>query len=132
MENGRKLEDLMILNDRFNLATQAIISDESELSVEVEQIAQTIADEVVVGELAIKALRQQVAQANNFDREAVEIANGSINNLSNEDFSEALARRIAHHSGRQALYMVKTQKRRQAYLIRSHHKKRFGDYASNG
>ncbi len=48
-------------------------------------------------------LRGGVAWANALDREAVERSGGNIATLGQEDYFEAVARRIAHHAGRFAL-----------------------------
>ncbi len=45
--------------------------------------------------------RAGVSWANVLDWEAVERSGGDINTLGAEDFIEALARRIAHHAGRE-------------------------------
>jgi hypothetical protein len=67
--------------------------------------------------MGVGNLREFVNWANGLDREAVELAEGTIDNLEAADQREAVARRIAHLSGRVALGHVKSADRRQIHLM---------------
>ncbi|MCA9344913.1 hypothetical protein KC946_03690 [Candidatus Saccharibacteria bacterium] len=96
-----------ILTDGRNLKDEAVIHGEY------------LSRLVINSDLEVSDLRQGVAWANAYDREAVQLlGNISDQDLAYGDMLEASARRLAHHSGRVALSNVGSNSRRAVFNVR--------------
>jgi hypothetical protein len=113
----RQLTDTAILDERWAEATEDVFKHDEEIADQAVAHGLELADAVALGELAIGNLREFVNWANDLDREAVEAAGGSISNFEEADQREAVARRIAHLSGRNALGQVRSADRRRTHRI---------------
>lgn len=118
--NHRLLNDCQILVEQgWTRASQQIILGEQDFGYTVQREGQQLADSVVGQELSIRELRGGVAWANAHDREVDQVI-GCMDsqNICFEDQLEAVARRLAHHSGRLALDLVGSNRKRDRYIAR--------------
>lgn len=119
MSNERILEDIAIHDEWLRLGIKDAGSEEYNVQESVEHISFFLASSVVILEWStVRDLRQRVRWANDLDREAVEkLAIPTVTSMA--DHSEALARRIVHHSSRNALDQIKSRRLRQNLRVRS-------------
>lgn len=113
----RLLADAASLDRRWSEAAAELSWEGWDVAMQAEYYGLRIADAAARGELAVSDLRDFVTWANDLDRDAVEVSGGDIEVLDGADYREALARRIAHHSGRTALQLVHTSDRLDTHRI---------------
>ena len=75
----------------------------------VGQLADGLASEVEAGDITKKELRKGVSWLRILDAEAAIHAGGDISSLEGSDWDEAITRRVAYVSGRQAVKSVGTK-----------------------
>lgn len=119
MSNERILDDIAIHDEWLRLGIKDEGSEEYNVQESVEHIGFFLAGSVVIlGWSTMDDLRQRVRLANDLDREAVEkLAIPTV--TSTADHTEAIARRIVHHSSRNALGQAKSRRLRQNLRARS-------------
>jgi hypothetical protein len=120
MRTERQLADVASLNSMWLNAAMEAVTDEEEWSVEqhIDQLADGMAGLVVTGALRVDELRECAAVYNQLDRQAIAAAGGDLERLATADYIEATARRIGHHSLRQGLRLVKTERLRDRRFTR--------------
>ncbi len=120
METIRKLSHTeMLETSGWIQVAQKMIDGEWQLGRSLQIVGIGLADAVTEGEVSLEYLKSGVGKANTLDAEAYQ-TNKDINGsgFCLDDQIEAYARRLAHHSGRSALNLVRTEFDRFTYLSR--------------
>ncbi|HUP26432.1 MAG TPA: hypothetical protein VM124_02160 [Candidatus Limnocylindrales bacterium] len=99
----RLLTDCMGLEEQWAHAAGEVVTWRWKLDEQAKHHAWLLRLQILDGTMSEGDLRQGVVYANALDREAYEQSGGDIAALGQEDYFEAVARRIAHHAGRFAL-----------------------------
>ncbi len=118
MGNERLLIDTMVLEEHWLVAAQETLASELSIKDQAEHYGRWLAGLVVNRSIRVEDLRGGVAWACALDKEAVERSVGGINLLDGLDHLEAVARRIAHHAGREARGFTKTERHKPAYIAK--------------
>jgi hypothetical protein len=117
MTDSRQLEGKAMTQTLWAEAAAETICGEWSVEEQADYYGAGLADAVVAGMMPIKNLRRLVRDLNELDRQAVEGADGDLDSLPTEDYFEATARRIGHHSARTALSFVKTERHCNSYAV---------------
>jgi hypothetical protein len=118
MTNERILEDVALHNEWLNIAIRDNQTGEYDVEASVAMIGFFLAGSVVhLDWLSLDDLRRGVSLTNALDSQAVELLE-IADEVGEADRTEALARRIIHHSSRNALRHVKSKRRRQIFRMR--------------
>lgn len=108
-KDERLLEDAAMNQEIWSEATAEMFEDGWTSREQADYYGVAFADAVLIGGLALEELKAMATAANRLEKEAMEQAAGDIENLGDDDYIEAVARRIAHQSLRSAFDMVKTR-----------------------
>jgi hypothetical protein len=117
MTNNGQLEGKAMAQTLWAEAAAETICGEWSVEEQADYYGTGLADAVVAGMMPIKDLRLLVRDLNELDRQVVEGTDGDLESLSTEDYFEATARRIGHHSARTALSLVKTERHCNSYAV---------------
>lgn len=107
----RKLDTSQVLIDQGWYERARVVVDYGyDIGLLAEGLGEELAQHVTRGRFTQQELRAGVAWASRFDQETVRlgIVIHAVDEVCAEDRIEAAARRVAHHSGRQALKLVGT------------------------
>lgn len=120
--NERKLNDVQLMQELWNEATVELLRDDDlHTGEQAYHYGLAFAEAVVRGELTVDQLRDMRVEANALEAEAIGASSGDIEKLTDADYFEALARRIANGSTKVALEIVKTETRRTIQRRRAHY-----------
>lgn len=117
MTNERILEDIALHDEWLNIAIRNE-TGEYDAAKSVAAIGFFLAGSVVhMDWFSLDDLRRRVRWTNALDRQAVEELE-TVDEVGEADRTEALARRVVHHSSRDALRQVKSKRLRQIFRMR--------------
>lgn len=120
METIRQLERTQLLDDLgWYDASRDIVERGYDLGLVAERYGHELACAVVTGYLTVNEIRAGVSWASSVDRQVAELYEKGYTQLGFDDQMEAAARRLAHHSGRQALRLVGKSDQLLAFTVRS-------------
>ena len=117
MENDRKLNDCMMLNSMWQLASEEVIDEIVSLEGQTYIYSEILIAQVLSGAISMECLRSAVRWLNTLDKEAYESFQDRFT-FSQADKQEAIARRLAHHAGRTALQSLKPADEDKIYKLR--------------
>lgn len=116
----RRLTDRACLNEDWHAATVQASSGQRDIEEICQAHGELLAARVLLKQLSRKQLKQDVKHANQAQAEVFDVIAAEGMLLHAADQHEAVARHIAHHSGKVALSLVGNRRNQENYLRMRH------------